>query len=311
MRLSVSFVFAALVSTGRRRQSRGVQAISFKSTSSRSSRCPHVSTLSSSSPINSDQHVDQRLDRRNLLEYFTLLFLSPIVVGSLPAAALTPSEASQAYNSYAFDYDELDGGSAADILGIQQARLELVAKAKGHVLEIGAGTGLNLPSYDFSQIQSLTLLDVSPGMLAQAESRWNKVVMPRSDDLMPPVKFVQGDATSELVQRFGVDTFDTVVDSFSLCVMGTDGARECLDQMTQVVKPGTGRILLLENSRATNPLVGAYQDATASVAAMAGGKGCVYNQNVRGMLTQTGSLEILDEQAYAGGLFRAFECRVV
>ena len=97
-----------------------------------------------------------------------------------------------------------------------------------------------------------------------------------------PVKFVRADATSELVDKFGLDTFDTVVDSFSLCTMGNEGAKRCLNQVSQVVKSKVngGQVLLLENSRSSNPLLGMYQDATATSAAEMGGKGCIYNQNV-------------------------------
>ena len=214
----------------------------------------------------------------------------------------------------------LDGGSATDVLGISHARTHWVATASGRVLEVGVGTGLNLTHYKVSHMESLTFLDVSPGMLEQAKNRYVsdyqelwKVQEEGRGKTSPPltVQFVQGDATSELVQRFGPSSFDTVIDSFSLCVMGTLGAAQCLDQLRQVVTPGTGRIVLLENSRASNPLLGVYQDATASVTALAGGKGCVYNQNVRALIEATSELTIVREESYAGGLFRAFECRRV
>lgn len=220
---------------------------------------------------------------------------------SLPAQALTPSQASQQYDSYASNYDDLDGGVASDILGIEQARAKLLRRASGRILEIGAGTGLNLPNYDPKQVESLTLVDISEGMLQQA-----RVKVPK--ELSRVVHMEQADATSQLVDRFGTDAFDTVVDSFSLCVMGNQGARRCLQQVAQVVR-STGTVLLLENSRSSNPLLGLYQDATAEAASIAGGKGCVYNQNVRALIESTGSLEILEEHPYAAGLFRAYICR--
>ena len=68
-----------------------------------------------------------------------------------------------------------------------------------------------------------------------------------------------------------------------------------------------GKILLLENSRADNPLLGWYQDRTANAAASLGGKGCVYNQDVPSLIREAG-LIIEDERSFAGGLFRAFVC---
>ena len=71
-----------------------------------------------------------------------------------------------------------------------------------------------------------------------------------------------------------------------------------------------GHVLLLENSRSSNPLLGLYQDATAEAAASAGGKGCVYNQDVRALILATNGMTIEQEDGYAAGLFRAFRCMV-
>jgi methyltransferase OMS1 len=226
--------------------------------------------------------------------------------------ALSPEEAATDYDTYASNYDDLDGGKASTLLGIDQARASLFSKASGRVLEIGAGTGLNLSKYDPSKLKSLVLLDISQGMLDQANKRfrddptfgkggaWEQVSL----------EFVQADATSQLVSKFGAASFDTVVDSFSLCVMGNEGASRCLNQLRQIVKPNQGKVLLLENSRSSNPLLGKYQDATATAAASAGGKGCVYNQDVRAMIEATKGLTVDHEEAFAAGLFRSFECSV-
>jgi methyltransferase OMS1, mitochondrial len=231
---------------------------------------------------------------------------------SISCWALSPEQAATDYDAYAPSYDGLDGGQASSLLGIDEARSALFQKARGDVLEIGAGTGLNLDKYDASRIKSLTLLDISDGMLHQARLRvqllsssngglWQKI----------PIRFVRADATTSLVETFGPNAFDTVVDSFSLCVMGNAGARQCIEQMSRVVKSRDdgGQILLLENSRSSNPLLGLYQDATAEAAASAGGKGCVYNQDVAGMIQQqsTPKLVIQSEVPYTAGLFRALE----
>jgi len=199
------------------------------------------------------------------------------------------------------------------MLGIDQARADLFKQAKGKVLEIGAGTGLNLDKYDFSKIESLTLLDISQGMLSMAEQRWkNMTVVATSSENF--ISFVQADATSELVSKFGAQSFDTVVDSFSLCTMGNDGAEKCLSQLSQVVKSKEqgGQVLLLENSRSSNPFLARYQDATSSAAADMGGKGCVYNQDVESMIQQStkGKMVVESQEQYAAGLFRAFRCTV-
>jgi ubiquinone/menaquinone biosynthesis C-methylase UbiE len=217
------------------------------------------------------------------------------------ASGLSPEEASVAYDSYAANYDDLDGGKASSALGLDDARAELFRKAELKVLEIGVGTGLNLAKYDKSRVSSLTVVDISEGMIEEARARTKAL------NLGFPVEFIKADATSELTKIFGADAFDTVVDSFSLCVMGNQGARDCLSQMTNVVKK-SGRILLLENSRSSSAVLGWYQDATANAAASVGGKGCVYNQDVASMIRETNGLTIGNEKEFVAGVFRSFEC---
>ena len=60
-----------------------------------------------------------------------------------------------------------------------------------------------------------------------------------------------------------------------------------------------GKLLLIENTRSSNPLLGMYQDATAEKASEMGGKGCVYNQDVTSMLKSTEGLNIVKEEAFA------------
>jgi ubiquinone/menaquinone biosynthesis C-methylase UbiE len=227
------------------------------------------------------------------------------------AAAISPLEASRDYDIYAKSYDNLDGGTAASALGLDEARAKLLQLAKGDVLEIGVGTGLNLSSYRLKKggndgITSLTLVDISEGMLSQAKSKVQELGLEKSI----PVKIIQADATSQLVELFGNNQFDTVVDTFSLCVMGNEGAERCLRQMADVMKSKDdgGQMLLIENTRSSNPLLGAYQDITASSAAGLGGKGCLYNQDVGKMIQKNSGLMLLQEDAYAAGLFRSFIC---
>lgn len=255
-----------------------------------------TSKRGSSTQLLSQPHSECHESRRRFLGVFVLVNHCTVT------NALTPEEASVAYDSYAEKYDILDGGKASSVLGLDDARTSLFRKAKGRVLEIGVGTGLNLSKYDTSQVSSLTVVDVAEGMLKEARTRAAAL------DLAIPVEFVKADATSELIRLFGADSFDTVVDSFSLCVMGDEGARQCLKQMAAVVKPSIGRLLLLENSRSSSQALGWYQDLTASVAASVGGKGCVYNQDVTSMILATEHLEIENMKSFLSGLFRSYEC---
>lgn len=256
--------------------------------------------------IQIDSSCGSGIDRRRLLLASISALLSPPLA---PAHALTPTQAEKEYNAAASTYNQLDGGFAADLLGIPAARRAIVSQAQGSVLEIGVGTGLNLPYYDPTRVTSLTCVDISSGMLAQAQQQQASSGSSSSSSI--PTRFLQADATTELVDRFGPASFTTVVDTFSLCVLD---APACLEQMAQVVdsKTNNGRLLLVENTRAEeNGLLGRYQDVTAQEAARMGGKGCVYNQNVRAMIEGTTSapLEILEERIFAGGVMRGYVCR--
>jgi ubiquinone/menaquinone biosynthesis C-methylase UbiE len=249
-----------------------------------------------------------------------------------PAYGLTPLDASRDYDSYATNYNKLDGGSLASTLGINNARKALLGNSaivKGKVLEIGAGTGINLDYYNFEDntIESLTLVDISEGMLNVAKAKWEERLLSTSTTattvivgeeeksqqmkLIPTtvVNFIKADVTTELISTFTPNTYDVIIDTFSLCTMGTIGAQQALHQMTQVVKPN-GYILLMENTRSsTNALLGMYQDSTASMAATLGGKGCVYNQNVKQMIGTIDELVIVQEISFLSGLFASFICQ--
>ncbi len=95
---------------------------------------------------------------------------------------------------------------------------------------------------------------------------------------------------------FPDDTFDCVVDTFSLCVFPRPDA--ALKEMARVLKPG-GRLLLLEHSRSSNALLAAYQDVTNS-AVVALSKGCAWNQDVAGLLRGAGLKPVQLEQHVAG-----------
>ena len=186
------------------------------------------------SPSSSTENIllnESCSQRRKFFQGLKSLVAIPLVMtdGSSYSWAITPEEASSSYDEYASTYDDLDGGSAASILGIDQARTQYIQKyARGeNVLEIGVGTGLNLDRYDLSKIGNLTCVDISAGMLLQAQQK------------VPPsakINFLQADATTELSITFEANTFDTVVDTFSLCVMGNEGAKKCLQQIKKVVK---------------------------------------------------------------------------
>lgn len=107
------------------------------------------------------------------------------------------------------------------------------ARATGDVLEVGIGTGINLPYYRADV--SITGIDLSSEMLAYARQR--------AAAIGRPANLREGDAQA---LPFDDDSFDTVVCTLSLCAIPDD--RAALAEMHRVLRPG-GRLVLLDHIR--------------------------------------------------------------
>lgn len=112
------------------------------------------------------------------------------------------------------------------------------------VLEVGVGTGKNMPYYPASM--DITAIDLTPGMLEKARKR--------AVELAVTVDLQLGDVQN---LNFPDNTFDDVVATFVFCSVTTPILG--LNEIARVLKPG-GRLLLLEHIRTANPVVGALMD---------------------------------------------------
>jgi ubiquinone/menaquinone biosynthesis C-methylase UbiE len=119
----------------------------------------------------------------------------------------------------------------------------LGARARGRVLEVAIGTGLNLPHYPPDV--TLTGIELSPAMLAIARQR--------ATGLGRDVDLREGDAEH---LPFDDASFDTVVCSLSLCTIPSPHA--AVAEMRRVLAPG-GRLLLLDHIGSTWPPIYAAQ----------------------------------------------------
>ena len=123
-------------------------------------------------------------------------------------------------------------------------RKEQLAKADGEILEIGVGTGLNLPHYP-SHVRKITTVDPNPGM--------NKRLQRRIDETGIGVeKKIIG---SESLP-FEEETFDCVVSTITLCSI--PDVWEATSELFRVLKPG-GRILFLEHGLSPDAKVAKWQ----------------------------------------------------
>lgn len=142
------------------------------------------------------------------------------------------------YNRNALIYDAMDRM-------IRDAwRAKVIAQAVGRVLEVGVGTGNNLPFYDPAVTREMVGIDFSLGMLARAHRKPCRV----------PHELLEMDA-QELA--FPDDSFDTVLATCVFCTVPDpiQGLRE----VRRVCRP-EGRILLLEHVRIDRPVVGTLMD---------------------------------------------------
>jgi methyltransferase OMS1, mitochondrial len=224
------------------------------------------------------------------------MLLASAIVAMPPSRSAHADAASpliRLYDDAANRYDSLDGGPIASALGLEGLRVEATKLCRGRVLEVGVGTGLNLPLYDSTRCDSLTAVDLSPGMLREAERAASALARRVPVDL-------QVMNAEEL--KFEDGTFDSVIDTFSLCVYSRP--ERALAEMRRVCKRD-GRVILLEHQRSGGAL-GAYQDASAGAAAKFGGKGCVYNQDVLSMVQRAG-LRVVRQEPALLGLIALFE----
>jgi ubiquinone/menaquinone biosynthesis C-methylase UbiE len=127
---------------------------------------------------------------------------------------------------------------------VARHRCELLADVRGAVLEIGFGTGLNLPYYPH-HVQQITAIDPSLGMARRAERRIGQ--------------------SGIAVERHNVNTeelpfedraFDSVVSTFTLC--SVERVDRAIAEVYRVLAPG-GRFFLLEHGLSSDPRIQTWQ----------------------------------------------------
>ena len=117
-----------------------------------------------------------------------------------------------------------------EIAGMRRRRRELLAQAHGCVLEIGAGTGINLPHYP-AGLSELILTEPADEMRAKLEARAAGATVVAAPAEQLPV---------------AAASVDTVVSTFVLCTV--DDPVATLQEVKRVLRPG-GQLLLIEHVR--------------------------------------------------------------
>jgi ubiquinone/menaquinone biosynthesis C-methylase UbiE len=176
-------------------------------------------------------------------------------------------------------YDREADGMERWLFGTQH-RGWACSKATGETLEVGIGTGLNLPHYPPNV--RITGADLSPDMLALA--------VKRAKELRLRIRWTE--AAAEHLP-FADRSFDTVVCTYALCSVRDDG--RAISEMRRVLRPG-GRLILVDHIRSSIPPIfwlqwlwefvprrtkGEYSTRRPSVHVMAGGFGMEARDRLR------------------------------
>lgn len=159
---------------------------------------------------------------------------------------------------------------SSQILG---QREKIVPRAWGRVLEIGIGSGLNLPFYDFQKISSLLGLEPSSKMIAMAEKQ--------AQELKINVEFIN---TTACEIPLASNSMDTVVITYTLCTI--PDVLHSLGEMKRVLKPG-GKLHFSEHGQAPDLSVKYWQNTLTPLWKMIGG-GCHLNRMIPELILQGG-----------------------
>ena len=160
-------------------------------------------------------------------------------------------------------------GMRQDVL--RPYRYRLVHDASGRVLEIGAGSGLNLTLYE-GDVERVLALDPSPQLLAMAHRQGTPAVA---------VDLIEASAEALPISNGSIDT---AVTSWTLCSIADIAA--ALREVRRVLKPG-GALRFVEHGRAPDPGVRRWQDwLTPAWKRLAGG--CHLNRPVGVLLEEAG-----------------------
>ena len=156
-------------------------------------------------------------------------------------------------------------------------RQRAIGAAEGRVLEIGIGSGLNLPLYAAS-VRSVIALEPSPEMLRMARRRLG--TKPAGATRVP----IELPEASAEVLPIEAGSIDTLVTTWTLCTI--PDALRALAEMRRVLKRA-GALLFVEHGRAPEPGVARWQDRLDPLWSRLAG-GCHLNRKIDTLISAAG-----------------------
>lgn len=168
----------------------------------------------------------------------------------------------------------------------QKQRQKIVPEAEGEILEIGFGSGLNVPFYDVSKVKKIWALEPSEGMRRKAQ--------PAVDETSMDIEFI--DLPGEQIP-LDDHSVDTVLVTYTLCTIAD--VYVALQGMRRVLRPD-GRLLFCEHGKAPDKNVQRWQNRLNPVWSKIAG-GCSMNRDIPALINEGGFDIKVDERMYIPG----------
>jgi SAM-dependent methyltransferase len=165
-------------------------------------------------------------------------------------------------------------------------RRELLVGACGDIVEIGFGTGLNLPYYT-AGVHTLTAVDPNPGMhrLAQTRIKQTKIEVDQ--------RVVSGEQLP-----FEDNRFDCAVSTFTLCSI--ENVDQALSEAYRVVKQG-GKFLFFEHGLSPEPTIQKWQRRLDWLNVRLA-NGCHLDRNVKALIASQPFISVEIVEFYLEGM---------
>jgi len=164
---------------------------------------------------------------------------------------------------------------------ILKQREKVVPQAQGRILEVGMGSGINIPFYNPDKVEKVWGLEPSLGMREKARERVEAAPFDLEWLSLPGEEIPLDDNSA-----------DTIVLTYTLCTI--PGWEAALRQMRRVLKPG-GKMLFSEHGKAPDEAVQRWQ-ARVNPLWMKIAGGCHLNRDIPRLLEQ-GGFKVRDMEA--------------
>lgn len=162
-------------------------------------------------------------------------------------------------------------------------RERLLGEARGRVIEIGIGSGLNIPFYPAGRVEELVGIDPNPGLLAMAR--------PMAEAAGFPVELVEASAET---LPFPEKRFDTAVVTWALCSIRDPS--HALAELRRVLRPG-GALLYVEHGLAPDRTAAFFQHMLTPLWRRCSG-GCHLDRPIDRLIREAGFTLAKAESAY-------------